>query len=188
MLLIPSLVFVYLVLQEGNVKFLVYLFYWIPTIPACTLFVQLATNKNPIYATYILIDASYLSPAVAWIVLFLNIPFWLVVYNYLDAVMPSEYGVNKHPCFCFRKSKPAEASRALNRGDLEEMNDKIFNPNDPIRLEHLTKMFGSFTAVKDLSFSIREGEVFTFLGHNGAGKTTTIFMMTGMLGASSGDA
>jgi ATP-binding cassette subfamily A (ABC1) protein 3 len=60
--------------------------------------------------------------------------------------------------------------------------------DDPILLQGITKKFGDFTAVKNLSFSIKEGEIFTFLGHNGAGKTTTIYMMTGMLSASQGDA
>jgi ATP-binding cassette subfamily A (ABC1) protein 3 len=55
-------------------------------------------------------------------------------------------------------------------------------------LNNLTKKFGSFTAVNKLSFSIKEGEIFTILGHNGAGKTTAIFMMTGMLTPTSGDA
>jgi len=72
-------------------------------------------------------------------------------------------------------------------GDLEA-NEKIFSEADPILIDRLTKKFGDFTAVKDLKFSIREGEVFTFLGHNGAGKTTTIYMLTGMLGVTSGDA
>jgi ABC-type multidrug transport system ATPase subunit len=54
-------------------------------------------------------------------------------------------------------------------------------------LEGLTKKFGDFTAVQNLSFSIKQGEVFTFLGHNGAGKTTTIYMMTGMFGPTKGD-
>ena len=40
----------------------------------------------------------------------------------------------------------------------------------------------------NLNFSIKEGEVFTFLGHNGAGKTTTIYMLTGMLSETSGTA
>ena len=42
--------------------------------------------------------------------------------------------------------------------------------------------------MKNLKFSIKEGEVFTFLGHNGAGKTTAINMLTGMLDCSNGDA
>jgi ribosome-dependent ATPase len=51
----------------------------------------------------------------------------------------------------------------------------------------LTKKFGDFKAVSNLKFSIKQGEVFTFLGHNGAGKTTTIFMLTGMLNITEGD-
>jgi ABC-2 type transport system ATP-binding protein len=50
-----------------------------------------------------------------------------------------------------------------------------------IQLEHLTKRFGSFTAVDDLNLHIAEGEIFGFLGPNGAGKTTTIRMMMGLL-------
>jgi ABC-type multidrug transport system ATPase subunit len=52
----------------------------------------------------------------------------------------------------------------------------------------LTKKFGAFKAVDNLNFSIKEGEIFTILGHNGAGKTTAIFMLTGMLTPTSGDA
>jgi ABC-type multidrug transport system ATPase subunit len=55
-------------------------------------------------------------------------------------------------------------------------------------LNNLTKKFGSFTAVNNISLSIKEGEIFTILGHNGAGKTTAIYMMTGMLSPTSGDA
>ena len=43
-----------------------------------------------------------------------------------------------------------------------------------VRTEHLTKKFGSFTAVDDINMSIEEGEVYGFLGPNGAGKSTTI--------------
>jgi ABC-type multidrug transport system ATPase subunit len=60
--------------------------------------------------------------------------------------------------------------------------------NDPIKLENLTKKFGSLTAVNNLSFSIKKGEIFTILGHNGAGKTTAISMLTGMFKASGGSA
>lgn len=55
-----------------------------------------------------------------------------------------------------------------------------------IRVEHLTKRYGDFTAVDDLSFEIDEGHVYGFLGPNGAGKSTTMNMMTGCLSASSG--
>lgn len=51
-----------------------------------------------------------------------------------------------------------------------------------IQVEHVTKQFGrEFTAVEDLSFSIRKGEIVGFVGQNGAGKTTTIKMLTSVL-------
>src|SRR3989304_2428198 len=49
-----------------------------------------------------------------------------------------------------------------------------------IILKNLTKKFGPFTAVDDLSLTVPEGEFFGLLGPNGAGKTTTIKMMTGL--------
>jgi ABC-2 type transport system ATP-binding protein len=50
-----------------------------------------------------------------------------------------------------------------------------------IELERLTKRYGAFTAVDDLSLQVARGEIFGFLGPNGAGKTTTIRMMMGLL-------
>ena len=55
-----------------------------------------------------------------------------------------------------------------------------------IALKNLTKKFGPFTAVDDLSLTVPEGEFFGFLGPNGAGKTTTIKMMTGLFTPTSG--
>lgn len=49
-----------------------------------------------------------------------------------------------------------------------------------VRAEDLGKTYGSFRALKGISFSIRAGECYGFLGHNGAGKTTTMRMMYGM--------
>ena len=49
-----------------------------------------------------------------------------------------------------------------------------------IEVEHLVKAFGSFHAVDDISFTVREGEIFGFLGANGAGKTTAMRMLTGL--------
>ncbi|MBO7492027.1 MAG: ABC transporter ATP-binding protein [Bacteroidales bacterium] len=57
-----------------------------------------------------------------------------------------------------------------------------------IEVEHLTKKFGDFIAVNDISFQVREGEIFGFLGANGAGKTTAIKMMSGLLQPTSGTA
>jgi ABC-2 type transport system ATP-binding protein len=57
-----------------------------------------------------------------------------------------------------------------------------------IAVRGLTRRFGAFTAVRDLSFDVRRGEVFGFLGSNGAGKSTTIRMLCGLLRPSSGAA
>lgn len=55
-----------------------------------------------------------------------------------------------------------------------------------IALENVTRMFGSFTAVDDLSMSVPKGQVLGFLGPNGAGKTTTMRMISGYLSPTSG--
>ena len=55
-----------------------------------------------------------------------------------------------------------------------------------IEIEHLSKHFGEVKAVQDLSFKVKEGELFAFLGINGAGKSTTISIMCGQLAKDSG--
>src|SRR5574344_1091405 len=55
-----------------------------------------------------------------------------------------------------------------------------------IDVEHLVKAFGSFHAVDDISFSVKRGEIFGFLGANGAGKTTAMHMLTGLNQPTSG--
>ena len=55
-----------------------------------------------------------------------------------------------------------------------------------IEVEHLVKAFGTFHAVDDISFSVRRGEIFGFLGANGAGKTTAMHMLTGLNQPTSG--
>ncbi len=84
---------------------------------------------------------------------------------------------------------------------LEEFKD-IFNPpgivksvavsqqqaqqENVIEVQHLVKAFGSFRAVDDISFSVKRGEIFGFLGANGAGKTTAMHMLTGLNQPTSG--
>lgn len=55
-----------------------------------------------------------------------------------------------------------------------------------IEISNLTKNFDQFTAIDDLTFSVKEGEVLGFLGPNGAGKSTTMKLITGFLSASNG--
>lgn len=55
-----------------------------------------------------------------------------------------------------------------------------------IEVEHLVKAFGTFHAVDDISFTVKKGEIFGFLGANGAGKTTAMHMLTGLNQPTSG--
>ena len=57
-----------------------------------------------------------------------------------------------------------------------------------VQVRHLSRRFGSFVAVNDVSFDVRAGEIFGFLGSNGAGKSTTIRMLCGLLRPTSGTA
>jgi len=57
-----------------------------------------------------------------------------------------------------------------------------------VRAEHLTKKFGDFTAVNDVSFEVKTGEVVGYLGPNGSGKTTTMRMLLGLLTPTAGSA
>jgi ABC-2 type transport system ATP-binding protein len=57
-----------------------------------------------------------------------------------------------------------------------------------IEVQHLTKRYGRFTAVQDISFRVERGEIFGFLGPNGAGKTTTMRILTGFIPATEGKA
>lgn len=56
-----------------------------------------------------------------------------------------------------------------------------------IEVKNLTKVYGNHTAVEDLSFTVEDGRIYGLLGPNGAGKTTTMNIMTGCLGATSGE-
>ena len=59
-------------------------------------------------------------------------------------------------------------------------------PKPILEVRNLTKKFGDFTAVDDISFQIHEGEILGLLGPNGAGKTTTIHMLLGLITPSAG--
>ena len=57
-----------------------------------------------------------------------------------------------------------------------------------IAVQNLTKQFGSFTAVDNISFDVKKGEIFGFLGANGAGKTTAMRMLCGLSFPTRGEA
>ena len=57
---------------------------------------------------------------------------------------------------------------------------------DAIKVDSLTKKFGDFKAIDNISFNVEEGEIFGFLGPNGAGKSTTMMILTTLLKPSSG--
>ena len=63
---------------------------------------------------------------------------------------------------------------------------KIERITEMIKISHLVKNYGNFTAVDDISFEVAKGEVLGFLGPNGAGKSTTMNMLTGYLSSTSG--
>ena len=68
----------------------------------------------------------------------------------------------------------------------EELRVKSEKLDNVIEVSHLVKAFGTFHAVDDISFSVRRGEIFGFLGANGAGKTTAMHMLTGLNQPTSG--
>jgi len=57
-----------------------------------------------------------------------------------------------------------------------------------VRVKGLTKRFGDFVAVNDVSFEVKKGEIFGYLGANGAGKSTTIRILCGLSSVSTGQA
>ena len=68
-----------------------------------------------------------------------------------------------------------------------EGSNKVGNEaENVIEVEHLVKAFGTFRAVDDISFTVKRGEIFGFLGANGAGKTTAMYMLTGLNQPTSG--
>lgn len=68
------------------------------------------------------------------------------------------------------------------------MNYQIMNKEIAIQAEQITKTFGDFTAVDHISFEVKKGEIFGFLGANGAGKTTAMRMFCGLSTPTSGKA
>ncbi|WP_451985987.1 ribosome-associated ATPase/putative transporter RbbA [Azospirillum endophyticum] len=83
---------------------------------------------------------------------------------------------------------PEEARRGHQRLTVPPRPSEAAGAEPAIEAIGLTRRFGDFTAVSDISFRIGRGEIFGFLGSNGCGKTTTMKMLTGLLPASAGEA
>ena len=78
-------------------------------------------------------------------------------------------------------------SNVFNPSPIEKSKGQVSGDSDRvIEVSHLVKAFGAFHAVDDISFSVKRGEIFGFLGANGAGKTTAMHMLTGLNQPTSG--
>lgn len=80
-----------------------------------------------------------------------------------------------HPTTSSRNFATSSIPPALSHAPTDNSSDETV-----IEVEHLVKAFGDFRAVDDISFSVKRGEIFGFLGANGAGKTTAMHMLTGL--------
>src|SRR5215510_13678844 len=85
----------------------------------------------------------------------------------------------------------AESNKYLGNGAANHILERpLYDPGAPtaIEVEHIVKKYGEFTAVDDVSFNVKEGEIFGLLGPNGAGKSTLIRMMTTLIPITAGSA
>src|SRR6202046_1491382 len=78
----------------------------------------------------------------------------------------------------------AEIDAKANGGSATNSAERLY----AIEVQHIVKKYGNFTAVDDVSFNVKEGEIFGLLGPNGAGKSTLIRMMTTLIPITSGTA
>jgi ABC-type multidrug transport system fused ATPase/permease subunit len=179
--------------HEAEARTVLQCLYFLPWFPFEV--IVLETIYNGGVKVFLKLDVEY-----AWIALCLQPIVYFILYLYLDEVIPNAFGISKSCFYCLRCRRPPPAAKdpaieedadPINKSNLSDgMSDgaKEFDASDPIQIQGLTKKFGRFTAVDKMTVSIKGNEVFTILGHNGAGKTTAIYMLTGMLQATSGDA
>ncbi len=88
------------------------------------------------------------------------------------------------------KSNSASNFTAPAKSGTPSLEKPVFDPTavSAIEVEHIVKKYGDFTAVDDVSFNVKEGEIFGLLGPNGAGKSTLIRMMTTLIPITAGKA
>jgi len=105
LLIFLAVVFLQLMQTKDDGRYLIYLFFVIPVpiLPACVIFSKLVSVEE--WESMGLFKLSDISTEFAWVSLALSIPFWLFMYQYLDKVLRSQYGIKAHPCYCFRALK-----------------------------------------------------------------------------------
>jgi ABC-type transport system involved in cytochrome bd biosynthesis fused ATPase/permease subunit len=146
-----------------------------------------------------------LAGSIAW--LYADAVIHLIIAWYLDNVLPGEFGVKlpfwfvfspkywRH-IFCSRNSATSSTTASVQTSTpaLNGTDHTAHVATAAVEVSGLVKMFRKNAlydsvhdklAVNGVSFSIAEGQVFSFLGHNGAGKTTTINLLCGMCAADS---
>src|ERR1035438_9022649 len=110
---------------------------------------------------------------------------------------PQAEGQQSRRCACPRNDRRSSASATTDERRAMSWFSPKSKPSascdapasgDAIVVDHITKKYGDFTAVDDVSFNVHQGEIFGLLGPNGAGKSTLIRMMTTLLPATSGRA
>src|SRR3989449_3322083 len=75
----------------------------------------------------------------------------------------------------------------MSRTQISDSLEPLHKQSEPvITVQHLVKRYGQFVAVNDVSFSIKQGEIFGIIGHNGAGKTTAVECISGLRTPDSG--
>ncbi|XP_067133238.1 cholesterol transporter ABCA5-like [Centruroides vittatus] len=142
----------------------------------------------------------------SFIMLSVDIVLYGLLAYYFDCVIPGTYGRKQKPWFFLLPSywqpksfdsetlyvPPDIKVDAINSEDIEPVPLELYG-KERIRISNITKIFNGsdgkpVKAVKDLTFSIFEGQITALLGHNGAGKTTLLNMLNGMFSPTSGTA
>ena len=112
LMVVPILIFIQISALD-NAPPLIYLFSFLPVVPTCSILVQLSQDYSIGFVIFKLAD---INKAVMFTILVIDLVLWLFIYIYLDSVMPNAYGIQKHPCFCFKKHKK-EAYKPLSQDD-----------------------------------------------------------------------
>jgi len=97
------------------------------------------TTTNGITFNSGIIQTHHIPDSISWAVLLASTPFYFLLYMYLDAVIQNTFGIAKHPLFCFMKEKTSQEDESHEKFDPEVQNTEVYNSQDPILLQMLTK-------------------------------------------------